>query len=84
MYLLATVRECRDSLALNAIFDPTWTQVGQALEIHVERNLEMLRANPSDTITSERLDAAIKMTELRFNTEYADVLRRAKETVERR
>lgn len=44
----------------------------------------MLRANPADTITSERLDAAIKMTELRFNTEYADVLRRAKETVERR
>ena len=84
MYLLATVRECRDSLALNAIFDPAWTQVGQALEIHVERNLEMLRANPADTITSERLDAAIKMTELRFNTEYADVLRRAKETVERR
>jgi hypothetical protein len=84
MYVLATVRECRDSLAVNAIFDPTWTQIGQALEIHVERNLEMLRADPADAITGERLDAAIKMTELRFNTEYADVLRRAKETIERR
>lgn len=84
MYVLATVRDCRDSLALNALFDQIWAQVGQALEIHIQRNLDMLRANPADRITSERLEAAIKMAELRFNTEYADVLRRAKEAVERR
>lgn len=84
VYVLATVRDCRDSLALNALFDQTWTQIGQALEMHVQRNLEILRQSPADTATSQRLDAAIKMAELRFNPEYAEVLRRAKETAERR
>lgn len=84
VYVLATVRDARDSLALNALFEQTWTQVGQTLEIHIQRSLEMLRKNPGDRITSERLDAAIKMAELRFNSEYAEVLRRAKETAEKR
>ena len=84
VYVLATVRDCRDSLALNALFDQSWTQIGQALEIHVQRNLEILRQSPADSATSQRLDAAIKMAEMRFNAEYADVLRRAKETAEKR
>jgi hypothetical protein len=79
VYLLTTVRDCRDSLALNALFDRTWAQVGQALEIHIQRNLDMLRADPTNRIIAERLDAAIKMAALRFNAEYADVLHRAKE-----
>ena len=83
-YVLATIRDCRDSLALNAMFDQTWTQVGQALEVHVQRNLEIFRQNPGDRVTGARLDAAIKMAELRFNPEYADVLRRARETAEKR
>ncbi len=84
VYLLATVRDARDSLAVNALFEQTWAQVGQALEIHIQRSLDILRQNPGDRITGERLDAAIKMAELRFNAEYADVLRRAKETAEKR
>ena len=84
VYLLAAVRDARDSLALNALFDQTWTQVAQALEVHIQRNLEILKQNPEDKSTGQRLDAAIKMAELRFNAEYADVLRRAKETAERR
>ncbi|HEV7276158.1 MAG TPA: hypothetical protein VGN80_07720 [Devosiaceae bacterium] len=84
VYILATVRECRESLALNALFDRSWTQVGEALEMHIQRNLDLLRQNPEDTVTSERLASSIKMAELRFNSEYADVLRRAKEAVERR
>lgn len=83
-YVLSAVRDCRDSLALNALFDQTWQQVGQALEIHVQRNLELFRSNPSDRVTGQRLDAAIKMAELRFNGEYADVLRRARDSAERR
>lgn len=83
-YILATVRDCRDSLALNAAFEETWGQLGQALEMHVERNLEAFRQNPADQIVAARLDAAIKMCELRFNGEYADVLRRARESAERR
>lgn len=83
-YVLAVVRDCRDSLALNALFDQTWQQVGQALEIHVQRNLELFRSNPTDRVTGQRLDAAIKMAELRFNGEYAEVLRRARDSAERR
>ncbi|KQU94184.1 hypothetical protein [Devosia sp. Root105] len=83
-YVLATIRDCRDSLALNAMFDQTWTQVGQALEMHVQRNLELFRQNPGDRVIGARLDAAIKMAELRFNPDYADVLRRARETAEKR
>jgi hypothetical protein len=84
MYLLSTVRDCRDSLAVNATFDQVWSQTGQALEIHIERYLEQLRANPADAIAAARLDAALKMAELRFSQEYADTLRRAKDSVQRR
>jgi hypothetical protein len=83
-YVLATVRDCRDSLALNALFDQIWTQVGQALEIHVQRNLELFRQSPTDRVIGARLDAAIKMAELRFNPDYAEVLRRARDGAERR
>jgi hypothetical protein len=84
MYLLSAVRDSRDSLALNAVFDQAWSQSGQALELHVQRNLELLRQNPSDPNTSVRLDAAIKMAEIRFNAEYAETLKRARAAAERR
>lgn len=80
VYLLATVRDCRDSLALNALFDQAWTQVGTAIEQHLERNLEALRQNPVDATAGERALAGIKMAELRFNAEYADLMRRALES----
>lgn len=84
MYLLATVRDSRDSLAVNALFDQVWGQTGQALEIHIERNLEYLRRNPADRAASARLDAALKMAEIRFSQEYAETMRRAKDAAERR
>ncbi len=83
-FVLATVREARDSLALNALFDQAWNQLGQALEMHVQRNLEVFRQSPNDQTTAARLDAAIKMAELRFNTDYADVLRRARDSASKR
>jgi cell division protein ZapA (FtsZ GTPase activity inhibitor) len=84
VYLLSSVRDCRDSLALNAVFDQAWSQTGQALELHIQRNLDLLRQNPGDAMTGARLDAAIKMAEVRFNADYADTLRRARATAERR
>ncbi|MDR3475175.1 MAG: hypothetical protein P4M09_26285 [Devosia sp.] len=83
-YLLATVRDCRDSLALNEVFDDTWNRAGQALEQHLTRNMELLRGNPGDRIIAARVDAGIKMGEVRFGTEYAEVLRRARDGLERR
>jgi hypothetical protein len=84
IYLLAAIRDSRESLALNALFDQTWSQAGQALEMHLERNLELLRQNPDDKIVGLRLDAGIKMAEVRFNAEYADTLTRARHAAERR
>jgi hypothetical protein len=84
VYLLATIRECRDSLALNALFEQAWSQSGEALELHLQRNLDLIRQNPSDANTGLRLDAGIKMAEVRFNPEYADTLRRARASAERR
>jgi len=84
VYLLASVRECRDSLALNATFDQAWNQSGQALEVHIQRNLDLLRQQLGDPTTGARLDAAIKMAEVRFNPDYAETLRRARNAAERR
>lgn len=84
IYLLETVRDSRDSLAVNTLFDQVWTQTGQALEIHIERHLDGLRRNPADQMSSARLDAALKMAEIRFNAEYAETMRRAKDVAVRR
>lgn len=84
VYLLSAVRDCRDSLALNAVFDQAWSQTGQALELHIQRNLDVMRQMPGDAATGLRLDAAIKMAEIRFNAEYAETLRRARIAAERR
>jgi hypothetical protein len=83
VYVLATVRDAKDSLGVNATFDQTWQQVGQALEMHADRNLEQLRQNPGDSAASQRLTALITMTEQRFNADYAETLRRAKDSAER-
>lgn len=83
-YLLKTARDCRDSLALNRVIDLDWEQIGQVLELHIERNLARLRQEPDDRITAARLEAAIKMSELRFGQDYANVMRRARDRAERR
>ena len=84
IYLLATVRDSRDSLAVNATFDQVWAQTGQALEIHLERLLQQGRANPADAVIAARLDAALKMAEIRFGQEYADTLRRSRDVAAER
>jgi hypothetical protein len=84
IYFLATVRECRDSLAVNVLYEQVWTETGQMLEALVNRNLEQYRENPDDEIVAARLDAGIKMAEVRFNGAYADILRRARDSAIRR
>jgi hypothetical protein len=84
IYLLATVRDCRDSLALNSVFEQAWHQSGQALEIHIQRNMDLFKENPDDANTIARLDAVIQMAHVRFSPEYAETLKRARQAVERR
>jgi hypothetical protein len=81
LYLLRAVRDCRDSLALNEVFDETWNRTGQSLEMHLTRNLDALRENPGDPIAAARVDGGIKMAELRFGSDYAEVLRRARDGI---
>lgn len=84
IFLLATVRECRDSLALNSVFEQAWSQSGQALEIHIQRNLELFRQMPDDPNIVARLDAVIQMAQVRFSPEYAETLKRARHAAEKR
>jgi hypothetical protein len=83
-YVLKTARDCRDSLALNTLIDQTWLQVGQAVELHLERNLASLRDHPDDPVAATRLEAAITMAGLRFGGEYAELMRKARDSAERR
>lgn len=84
LYLLSAVRDARDSLALNAVFDQLWTETGQSLEILLARNLEDFKSDPGNQIVSQRLDYGIKMSELRFGSEYAAAMRQAYDSVQRR
>ena len=84
MYLLATLRDTRESLALNTIFDQIWHETGQSLEILTTRNLDAFRQDPANPVIAGRLDAAIKMSSLRFGAEYGDILIRARDTAAKR
>lgn len=84
MYLLNAVRNARDSLALNAVLDQAWTDTGQAIEVLVTRTLDIFRSNPADAVNRERLEAGIKLAEIRFNPEYAEILRRTLNGASRR
>ena len=84
MYLLSAVREARESLALNALFEQIWNETGQSIEILVKRALEDFRNDPSNEAIGKRLDAGIKMAEIRFNAEYAEVLSRARDKFSQR
>ena len=84
MYLLATIRDCRESLAVNARFDQVWTQTGEALGLYCRHNLELLQADPQNPVIAARLDGAIIMAQVRFNQAYAETLRRARAVAERR
>ena len=77
MYLLAAARDSRESLALNVVLDKTWQQAGQALEFHLGRNLDSLRADPADSLAAARIETGLKLAEVRFSPDYAATLGRA-------
>ncbi len=84
LYLLATVRDSRESLALNTLLEQAWSDTGYTLEVLVKRAAEAFRADPGHDIARERLLAGIKMAEIRFNPEYAEILRRGMEQAVRK
>ena len=74
LYLLAAIRGARDSLALNELCEETWNRSGQALEMNMERAMDALREAPGDKVALIRVDAGIKMSEVRFGPEYGKIL----------
>ena len=79
MYLLIAVREARESLALNSLFSSVWAGTGKDLEVLIGRNLDALRQEPGNDMVARRLNTGIKLAEIRFNPEYADILKRARD-----
>jgi hypothetical protein len=84
LYLLATTRDCREWLALNATADRVWTETGSALEVLVEKAMERFREAPQDPARAKRLDAAIGMSGIRFGQEYARTITRNRDAITRR
>lgn len=84
LYLLAAVRGARDSLALNELCEETWNRSGQALELNVGRSMDALREAPADPIALARVNAGIKMSEVRFGVEYGKILAEARDKITRR
>ena len=84
LYLLAAVRSARDSLALNELCEETWNRSGQALEMNVGRSMDALREAPADPIALARVNAGIKMSEVRFGVEYGRILAEARDKITRR
>lgn len=84
MYLLSTVRESRESLGVNSALETAWAQTGQVLEILITRNLDAFKANPSDEIVARKLEAAVNMARIRFNPEYAEIIKKAMDGASRR
>jgi len=84
LYLLASVREALDSLALNSIVNRLWGDVGKSLEVLIERNLDSFRNSPDSEMVAKRLDIGITMAKVRFNPEYAGIISRARDGAFRR
>ncbi|GHA29227.1 hypothetical protein GCM10007989_26000 [Devosia pacifica] len=82
-YLLAAVRDCRDSLAVNATFDQAWHQSGQLIDSCLNRGLEQMRAGRKDPAAMLRLDTAAKLSEIRFGPEYAERFRKTMDNARR-
>ncbi|HHG89045.1 MAG TPA: hypothetical protein ENJ90_01020 [Devosia sp.] len=80
LYLLVAVKAAKESLALNSIVSTLWATTGRDLETLMSRSLEAFRKEPQNPVLLERLNAGIKMAEVRFNPEYAAILIRARDT----
>lgn len=85
LYILAATRAARESLAVNAVVERAWRDVGQALEVMVDRIFEHYKmVAGTDPFATAQADVAIKFCSIRFGDEYAQVLKRNKQNIEQR
>jgi hypothetical protein len=85
VYLLDAARNAKESLAVNTVVERTWNELGKSLEILLERALEDQKAAPfGDSLAIAKVDIAIKLCSIRFGAEYAQIMSKNKENIERR
>ncbi|MCF4097951.1 hypothetical protein [Maritalea mediterranea] len=85
VYLLDAARGARESLAVNSIVDKSWTELGKSLEILLERAMVDQKAAPfGDSLAIAKVDIAIKLCAIRFGAEYAQIMMKKRDNIERR
>jgi len=85
LYILAATRSARESLAVNAVVDRVWKDVGISLEAMVDPIFEHFKLSAgSDALDSAQVDIAIKFCSIRFGEDYAAILSRNKANILRR
>ena len=85
LYILSATRSARESLAVNAMVDKNWKDVGHSLENLADRVFDHYkRVGANDQITRTRLDVLIKFCAIRFGNDYAMTLAKNKANIERR
>lgn len=85
LYIMAATRPARESLAVNAVVDRVWKDVGTSLEAMVDRIFEHFKhTTGSDAFDVAQVDIVIKFCSIRFGAEYASILRRNKDNIVRR
>jgi hypothetical protein len=85
LYILTATRAARESLAVNAVVERAWRDVGQGLEVMVDRIFEHYKVVAgTDPFATAQADVAIKFCSIRFGDEYAQVLKRNKLNIEQR
>lgn len=85
LYIMAATRSARESLAVNAVVERGWKDIGTALEAMVDRIFEHFKHSAgSDSLDNAQVDIVIKFCAIRFGSEYAAILRRNKDNIIRR
>ncbi|MGJ8528466.1 hypothetical protein [Maritalea sp.] len=85
LYILSATRSARESLAVNAMVEKNWKDVGYALENLIDRVFEHYkRVGANDKVTRTRVEVLIKFCAIRFGLDYATTLAKHKSNIERR
>jgi len=85
LYILAATRAARESLAVNAIVDKAWKDIGGALEVVVDQVFDHYKlVAGNDQSATVQAEVAIKFCTIRFGAEYAAILKRNKVNIEKR
>lgn len=83
MHVLAMAHRYKDTLAMNKICKKIWESSSVQIEAIANRTLDKYRAaeHEKDALELQRLDAMIKISLIRFDDDYPDILRRSRNQI---